>query len=85
LIFVDLDPLDDVFDAEADGHEAVVAEAVDADHAVFRVHFVGDFVEPVDAFAEAFSDAVDGRYVIDLGPRGWMRFERQTLPWLLTP
>jgi len=33
--------------------------AGDPNHAVLRVHFVGDVVEPVDAFAEALGDAVD--------------------------
>ena len=45
LILVDLDQLDEVFDAEVgERHDAVVAEAVDPDHAVFGVHFIGDIV-----------------------------------------
>ena len=47
---MDLDQLDEVFDSEVgERHDAIVAEAVDPDHAVLRVHFVGDVVEPVDA------------------------------------
>ena len=44
----------------------VVAEAIDPDHAVLGLHFIGDVVEEVDAFTEALGDAVDGRDVIDL-------------------
>jgi len=56
---VDLDQLDEVFDTEVgERHDAVVAEAVDPDHAVLDLHFIGDLIEPVDAFAEALGDAV---------------------------
>ncbi len=66
-LFVDIDQLDEVFDSEVgEGHDAVVAEAKDADHAVFCVHCIGDLIKPFDAFAELLGDAVDGRDVIDL-------------------
>ena len=47
-------------------HHAVFSGAIDPDKAVLGVHFIGDVMEAVDAFAEAFGDAVYGRDVIDL-------------------
>src|SRR5271166_5647055 len=55
---VDFDELDETFDAEVgERHDAVVAEPLDPDHPVFRLHFKGDVVEPVDVFAEFLCDA----------------------------
>lgn len=49
---MDFDELDEIFDAEVgEGHDAVIADAVDPEDAVLRFHFIGDVVEPVDAFA----------------------------------
>jgi hypothetical protein len=44
----------------------VVTDAIDPDHAVFDIHFIGDVVQPVNAFAEVFGDAVDCPDVVDL-------------------
>jgi hypothetical protein len=46
-------------------HDAVIAEPVDSDHAVLRLHFEGDVVEPVGFFAELLGDMVYGTYVRD--------------------
>lgn len=51
---VDFNQLDEVFDSEVgECRHAVVAEAVDPDHPILWVHFIGDVIEPVHAFAEA--------------------------------
>jgi hypothetical protein len=64
---VDLDQLDEAVDAEVgEGHDAVVFEAVDPDHAVFGLHFESDVEEEVDVFAEFLGDAVYDPDVRDL-------------------
>lgn len=64
---MDFDEFDEAFDAEVgEGQDLLVVEAIDPDHAILRFHFIGDVMEEVDAFAELFSDAIDGRDVRDL-------------------
>ena len=59
------DEIDEVLDSEVgERHDAVFADAVDPDHAVFGFHFVGDVEEPVLVFAEILGDAVDRRDVM---------------------
>lgn len=67
VLFMDADQFEQVLEAEVgEGEDAVVIEAMDPDHAVFGLHFIGDFVKPVDRFTEAYRDEVDGRDVSDL-------------------
>ena len=40
-------------------HHTVVCIPVDPDDAVFRVHLIGDLMEPVHALAEFLRDTVD--------------------------
>jgi hypothetical protein len=49
---VDFDELDEVFGAEVGkGQDLEVAEAIDPDHAILGLHFIGDVMEEVDAFS----------------------------------
>ena len=70
VLFVDFDQLDQALDSEVgERHDFVVAESMDPDHTVLCFHFIGDFPEPVHAFAEALGDAVnrrDARYFVDV-------------------
>jgi hypothetical protein len=55
-LFLDFDELDKVFYSEVgEGHDAVIADAVDPDDAVLCVHFIGDVIEDVHAFIEALA------------------------------
>jgi hypothetical protein len=64
---VDLDQFNKAFDAEVgEGHDALLAEPLDPDHAIFRLHFQGDVEEEVDVFAEVLCDKVYGPDVGDL-------------------
>jgi hypothetical protein len=63
----DLDQIDEAFDGEVgEGHDALVVEPLDPDHAVLRLHFEGDVEEPIDVFAEFLGDPVYGPDVGDL-------------------
>src|SRR5215831_19432074 len=61
-----LDNLPEVFDAEVgERRRAILAEAVDGDDAVFRLHLDADVVEPILVCAEHLGDAGKGKYMAD--------------------
>ena len=67
IVFVHLDELDQVLDAEVgERHDAVFSNAIDPDAAVLGVHFAGDVGQPVFVFAEVLGDEIDGGDVMEL-------------------
>ena len=61
------DKFDQVLDAVVgEGHHIVVAEPVNPNDAIFGIHSDADIMEPSDAFAEVFGDAVDCTDMVDL-------------------
>jgi hypothetical protein len=67
IVFIHLDQLDEVFDAEVgERHDAVFSDPVDPDNPILDFHFIGDVRQPVFAFAEILGDAMDGGDMMDL-------------------
>jgi hypothetical protein len=53
IVFVHLDELDQVLDAEVgERQDAVFSDPVDPDDAILDFHFIGDVRQPVFVFAE---------------------------------
>jgi len=64
---VHFDEFDQALDPEVgERHDALVADAMDPDDAIFRFHLHGDVKEPVLIFAKFLGDEVDGFDVRDL-------------------
>jgi hypothetical protein len=64
---VHFDEIDQALDSEVGKRlNAVFADPIDPDHAVFGFHLHGDVEEPVLVFAEILGDAADRGDVMDL-------------------
>lgn len=60
----------EVFDAEVgERRRALLAEAVDGDDAVFRLHLDADVAELILVLSEHLGDAVKGKYMADCSHR----------------
>jgi len=67
IVFVHFDEFNQTLDSEVgERRNAVFADPIDPDHAVFGFHLHGDVEEPVLVFAKVLGDEVDGFDVRDL-------------------
>ena len=64
---MDFDQFDQTVNAEVgEGHDALLAEALDPDQPVFGLHFDGHVGEKPNIFAQLFGDQIDGSDMGDL-------------------
>ena len=64
---MDCDEFAEIFDTEVgEGHDAIIAEIVDPNQAVFGFHLHGDLPMPLLVRSQLFGDAVNREDMVDL-------------------